>query len=135
MRAINALVVHASDTYPDMDVGVAEIREWHKDKGWRDIGYHFVIKRDGRLERGRPVEEPGAHVAGHNARTIGICLVGGKARPGKQPFNFNRRQMATLEGLLAHLTMVYTKAVVKGHNDYTTGKTCPVFDVGAWWNV
>ena len=72
-----------------MDIGVKEIRKWHVDENkWSDIGYHDVIRRNGAIETGRPLEKPGAHAKGHNQNAIGICLVGGKADDGGPEFNF-----------------------------------------------
>lgn len=129
MRPIEAIVIHCADTPVGMDIGADTIREWHVNgNGWRDIGYHYVIRRDGTVEKGRPVHEPGAHVAGHNARSIGICLVGGK--PGA---NFTRWQWAALEALVMDLTRQYPGVTVTGHRDHDSRKTCPTFDVAAWW--
>jgi len=69
MRPIDTLILHCSATPPDMDIGVAEIDTWHKAQGWKRIGYHFVIRRNGIVERGRPLAQIGAHVEGHNRRT------------------------------------------------------------------
>lgn len=60
----------------DRDVSAEEIHGWHKDNGWAGIGYHFVIRKDGTVERGRPEEMIGAHAQGFNARSIGINIVG-----------------------------------------------------------
>jgi N-acetylmuramoyl-L-alanine amidase len=81
MRKINRIFVHCSDTPTGRDVSAADIKRWHTDpkpkgNGWRDIGYSHVIRIDGTIELGRPVEQVGAHVAGHNSDSIGICLVG-----------------------------------------------------------
>jgi N-acetylmuramoyl-L-alanine amidase len=140
MREIKDIVIHCSYTFPDMDIGAAEIRKWHTDpkpkgNGWSDIGYHYVIRRDGTVEKGRPIAQPGAHVAGHNANTLAVCLVGGKARTGRQPNNFTRRQWRALDKLIAEIQLEFPWAGVKGHNDYETGKTCPTFDVKAWFNA
>ena len=130
MRPIEKIVIHCADTPADMDIGAAEIRKWHVDgNGWRDIGYHYVIRRDGKVELGRPVSEPGAHVAGHNSRSIGICLVGGKPMA-----NFTRQQFAALEALVIDLTRKHPQAAVKGHNDLDPSKPCPMFDAAQWWN-
>ena len=131
MRAINQIVIHCSDTPPGMDIGVEEIRRWHVDEnGWADIGYHHVIRRSGQIEPGRPVDKAGAHAAGHNATSIGICLVG-----GKHGSNFTRQQMRTLDDLVQSLTALYPDAAVCGHNDLTSAKSCPQFNVRAWWNA
>lgn len=125
----DAIVVHCADTPSSMDIGVAEIRQWHLDKGWDDIGYHYVIRRNGAVETGRDVDAVGAHVRGFNAITVGICLVGG--RDGM--FDFTRPQMDSLEGMLMTLTALYPKAAVRGHRDYDNNKSCPGFDVKEWW--
>ena len=134
MRKINALVVHCAYTPPSMDIGAAEIRGWHvNDNGWSDIGYHYVIRRDGTVEHGRPVATAGAHVRGHNEDTIGICLIGGKSPGGKPEFNYTQRQMHALSDLLCDLRRKHSVDIIKGHRDYDTGKECPCFNVGAWF--
>ncbi len=128
MRKIDSLVVHCADTPARMDIGADTIDVWHKQNGWQGIGYHFVIRRDGTQERGRDVAEVGAHVAGHNANSIGICLVGGKGG-----FNFTMRQMDSLKELLLRLVADYPDAEILGHTDLDSRKTCPNFDVKEWW--
>jgi N-acetyl-anhydromuramyl-L-alanine amidase AmpD len=118
-----------------MDIGAKEIREWHtapppKGNGWRDIGYHYVIKRNGTVQAGRPDNQVGAHVAGHNATSIGICMVGG----GKGICNFTREQWATLDLIVEGLIKKYPNAAVCGHRDLNPAKACPSFDARAWWN-
>ena len=83
MRPINEIIIHCSATRPDWMSNqpsfakVAEIRRWHmRDNGWKDIGYHFLIDRDGTVLRGRPLEQVGSHVRGKNNFTIGVCLLG-----------------------------------------------------------
>ena len=71
------ITLHCSATRPSQIAGVKEIRSWHKAKGWSDIGYHFVVRRDGRVEKGRPITQTGAHVQGWNTNNVGICLEGG----------------------------------------------------------
>ncbi|EMQ2877340.1 N-acetylmuramoyl-L-alanine amidase, partial [Vibrio navarrensis] len=71
------ITIHCSATSPEQNIGVSEIRAWHRAKGWRDIGYHWVITRQGELQAGRPMTQQGAHVRGHNQGNIGICLIGG----------------------------------------------------------
>ena len=132
MRDINAIVIHCSATYPDMDIGLAEIEQWHKDRGFNSVGYHYIIRRNGEVEKGRPDAHMGAHVAGHNKNTIGGCMVGGLARDGRQACNFTREQWETLDCLVDELQAYYPQAEIKGHNDYTDSKTCPTFDVVAW---
>lgn len=132
MRTINRLFVHCSATKPTQDIGAKEIREWHvKGCGWKDIGYHFVIRRNGVVEDGRPVEQVGAHVAGHNANSIGICLVGGIDATGKPEANFTPEQWKALPRLLRVLKAQYPKATIHGHNEFAA-KACPSFDVQKW---
>ena len=134
MRAINKIIVHCAATRPGMDIGAQEIRRWHvRDNGWSDIGYHGVIRRDGTLESGRPMDQAGAHTTGHNADSIGICLVGGLAEDGKTPEdNFTAAQWATLKRVVLDLTRKYPTATVHGHNEFAA-KACPCFDVRDWW--
>lgn len=128
MRSINLIVIHCADTPPSMDIGVKELREWHiKDRGWKDVGYHYVIRRNGVVEFGRNVEVVGAHAAGHNAHSIGICLVGGKPQA-----NFTLEQWASLAKLVKGLKFTYKNAEVLGHCELDPNKTCPQFDVKAW---
>jgi N-acetylmuramoyl-L-alanine amidase len=127
-RIIKKIVVHCADTFAHMDIGVKEIRGWHvNENGWADVGYHFVIRRNGSLETGRPIEQAGAHVRGHNHDSIGICLVGGKGDGGKAEFNFTARQMFKLNHLVRDLKRRFNDAPVYGHRDFDSGKACPCF--------
>lgn len=134
-RTIDSIAVHCAYTPPNMDIGAATIDRWHKDRGFTGIGYHFVIRRNGSMEQGRPLRQPGAHVQGHNARSIGICLIGGKAAQADLPeMNFTNDQFAALRCLLEHLTAHFPQAAVMGHRDYPgVTKACPCFDVASWW--
>ncbi len=129
MRQIKYTVVHCSDSSPDWDIGAITINKWHKNRGWDGIGYHYVIRRDGRHEKGRAHETVGAHVKGYNGSSLGICMVGGYQ--GK--FDYSRSQMDVLELLLGTLETQYPKALTVGHNNLTHEKTCPNFDVPRWW--
>lgn len=74
----NKIIIHYSETPPSMDIGVSEIRQWHiKGNGWKDVGYHIIIKRDGKKEYGRPFYVSGAHTLNHNRDSIAICWIGG----------------------------------------------------------
>ena len=126
----DTLVIHCSDTYASQDIGAAEIRQWHtKERGWDDIGYHFVIRRDGRVELGRDLRFEGAHVEGHNSHTIGICMVGGKSRAGGGEDNFTSEQLTALAALIVGLKAVLGTTAIKGHHDFNPAKLCPVLDV------
>lgn len=129
------IVVHCSATRPNMDVGAAEIRKWHRAQGWEDIGYHYVIRRNGKLEKGRAENLVGSHVKGFNAVSIGVCLVGGVAQDDftKAENNFTPAQFATLRELLANLKGRFPQAVIQGHRDFPkVAKACPSFDVRKW---
>lgn len=137
-RHINKIIIHCAATKPTMDVGVKEIRQWHttpkpKGNGWTDVGYHFVIRRDGVVETGRPLQQSGAHTTGQNKNSIGVCLVGGLAADGKTPeSNFTDSQWNALEECVRGLSAKYPSATVHGHNEFAA-KACPCFDVKAWW--
>lgn len=138
-RKVDKIIVHCSDTYADMDIDVSDIRKWHKEeRGWKDVGYHFIITRSGKFQTGRDLdndgdvfEEIGAHVAGMNATTIGICLVGGKGKDGKPENNFTKQQMNVLAGLISMIQLKYPDATTHGHNEFSN-KACPSFDVQKW---
>ena len=142
MRKITSIVVHCSDNFPSQDVGAAELRTLHttpppRGQGWRDIGYHLVIRRNGVIEKGRPLEQIGAHVAGHNAASIGICLAGGRkegsVNPPRYEANFTLEQWAALKTLVIGLKKTFPAAEVKGHRDFPgVKKECPCFDARAW---
>jgi len=134
MREIDTIVVHCSATTVDMDIGVSEIREWHKANRWKDIGYHFVIRRDGTEEPGRPIEIPGAHVYGHNDNSIGICLVGGLDDSARPDANFSMMQYETLMNLVGRLLFEFPEASVMGHRELDPKKACPCFDVQSLWS-
>lgn len=137
-RMVDKIIIHCSDTKTDMDIGAAEIRKWHKARGWVDIGYHFVIRRDGRIESGRDTdhdgdifEEIGAHTYGYNKNSIGICMVGGMAQDGRPENNFTKDQWKSLESMVRMLKLQFPKATVHGHREFAN-KACPCFDVQEW---
>jgi N-acetylmuramoyl-L-alanine amidase len=130
MRAINRIIIHCSATKQSLDVGVEEIRKWHmKGNGWKDIGYHYVIRLDGSIEKGRPIEQVGAHTSGHNSDSIGICYVGGVDNANKPKDTLNPKQEKSLEALVKKLRERWPKLTISGHNDYTNAKACPSFKV------
>jgi N-acetylmuramoyl-L-alanine amidase len=83
MRRLTEIIVHCTATREGKNYTVEDIRRWHKERGFSDIGYHFVIYLDGSVHEGRPIEKVGAHCSGHNATTIGIAYVGGLDKDGK----------------------------------------------------
>ena len=131
ITSVDWLVIHCAATPPDMDIGVFEIRQWHMRRGWSDIGYHYVIRRDGAIEKGRSDTAPGAHAAGYNMNSLGICLVGGlKQGTSKAEDNFTDAQFEALVSLLKTLKVRYPLAEYLGHRDLPgVRKACPSFDV------
>lgn len=139
MRPINEIIIHCTATRPDWDKDqtpqekLAVIRRWHLDRGWSDIGYHFVIFRDGTVLTGRPIEKVGAHVKGHNRGTIGVSLEGGFGSATTDSFSdhFTEEQERALKDLLKDLQSKYDIDKITGHNQYAA-KACPGFDVPTW---
>lgn len=135
MRHITLFVVHCADTPESMDIGAEEINQWHLDRGWAGIGYSWVIRRSGKIEKGRDLdndgdvlEEVGAHAAGFNAHSVSACLVGGKGG-----FNFTDAQMASLDFLVNDMEARFPGIEVLGHCDLPgVTKGCPCFDVREW---
>lgn len=124
------IAVHCSATPPSMDIGEDELRRWHKDRGWSDIGYNIVIRRDGRIEVGRPLDHRGAHVKGFNSVALGICLIGGVDEANRPEENFNPEQYSSLELTIQFLDRVYPGCEIRGHRDFPgVAKACPSFDV------
>jgi N-acetylmuramoyl-L-alanine amidase len=123
---VTEIILHCADTRPEWMAGrpltekVAEIRRWHiEQRGWRDIGYHWVIDRDVAVAPGRPETEIGAHVEGHNAGTIGICLLGGYGAKADDLFekNFTAGQKAAALKLIAQIKGRTAISKISGHND------------------
>ncbi len=129
---IRYIVIHCAATRPEQDIGVKEIDQWHKQRGWVGCGYHHVIRRDGTIEDGRPLNKIGAHVRGHNRESIGVCLVGGLNAKGKADANFTHEQYVSLNKLIIELKYKFTNAKVLGHRDLDPMKACPCFCVGSW---
>ena len=130
MRKIDKIIIHCSATPEGKDFTVQQIRQWHvQGNGWRDIGYHFVIYRDGSIHKGRPIEQVGAHTTGHNAHSIGICYIGGCAADGKTPKDTRTEaQRLALIKLVRELKASYPSATTHGHNEFAN-KACPSFIV------
>lgn len=131
------IVVHCSATKPNMDIGAKEIRKWHTDpkpkgNGWNDIGYNDVIRRDGTVEKGRGEMAIGAHVAGYNAVSYGVCMVGGIDKVGRPENNFTDAQWKTLRRILKEKKAKWPNAKIVGHRDLNPGKACPSFDVAEY---
>lgn len=130
-RKIDKMIVHCSATPPDMDIGAEDIRVWHMDRGWSDIGYHLVVRRYGTLELGRDFELIGAHTKGYNTGSIGVCLVGGLNENNKPENNFTDEQFKTLSNTIRIFRADYKNMTIHGHNEFSN-KACPSFDVQEW---
>lgn len=142
MRQINLIVVHCSATPEGRDVTAADINKMHIARGFKKIGYHYVIRLDGTVETGRKENEVGAHAKGYNANSIGVCYVGGLASDGKTPKDTRTAaQKSALKKLLHTLKQRYPNARIVGHRDLSPDlnhdgkiepnewvKACPCFD-------
>lgn len=147
MRNITTIIVHCSATRADWMAGrtladkVDEIRRWHvEERGWSDIGYNYVIDRDGTVAIGRDrdhdgdtFEEIGAHVQGHNIESLGVCLIGGHGSAATDAFsdNFTPAQDRALRELIDKIETKLGDMTIAGHNDYAA-KACPGFKVDRW---
>lgn len=128
-RTITEIIVHCTATPEGKDYTVEDIRKWHKERGWSDIGYHYVIDRKGHILPGRDVDTIGAHCEGHNAHSIGVVYIGGvSALNGKPKDTRTLAQKAGLIRCLTELKSLYPKAKIYGHCDFTKSKPCPCFD-------
>lgn len=134
---VKYLVWHCSATKSDQDIGYEEIRYWHVDlNGWSDIGYAFIVRRDGSIELGRDLdkdgdvfEEIGAHVKGFNSVSVGMCWVGGYDGID----NRTEAQKRTMKSITKMMHVWYPKAIIQGHNDFpNVKKSCPSFDIKKW---
>lgn len=131
MRKITEIIIHCSATPEGRKVTTDQIDRWHKERGFKKIGYHYVIYLDGSIHEGRKEEEIGAHTVGHNANSIGICYVGGCAKDGRTPKDTRTdAQKNALCGLLSELVKKYPNASIHGHREFAN-KACPCFDVKA----
>lgn len=127
MRVINDIIIHCSANKADSKIKAADIDSEHRRRGFKGIGYHYVILPDGTIELGRPPSKAGAHCIGHNAHSIGICYVGGLGPDGRPADTRTDAQKTQLRILITHLTYMY-RCPTHGHRDYTASKACPCFD-------
>ena len=142
MRKIDSIIVHCSATKAGQDFTAADIDRWHRERGFNGIGYHYVIRLDGRLEKGREIDLPGAHCKGWNERSIGLCYIGGLDENGHPADTRTNAQKRVLYQVIMDLQREYTILQVLGHRDtspdlngdgviepYEYVKACPCFDV------
>ena len=127
-RNIKELIVHCSATPEGKDYSVDTIRQWHLQRGFSDIGYHYVIYRDGSIHIGRDESIIGAHCTGHNTNSIGVCYIGGCASDGKTPKDTRTlQQKESLLSLLKTLKIKYPNAKIYPHYKFAA-KACPSFN-------
>ena len=141
-RKITEIIIHCSATPEGRDYTVDDIRRWHKQRGYSDVGYHYIVYRNGILAQGRDVNIIGAHASGHNAHSVGICYIGGMSADNSRPEDTRTlRQKARLLSLLVDLRKLYPNAQIVGHRDLSEDKNgdgiiepsewmkaCPSFD-------
>lgn len=141
-RKITEIIVHCSATPEGRDYTVDDIRRWHKQRGYSDVGYHYIVYRNGQLVQGRDINVIGAHAAGHNAHSVGVCYIGGMSADNSRPEDTRTlRQKARLLSLLVDLRKLYPNARIIGHRDLSEDKNgdgiiessewmkaCPSFD-------
>lgn len=127
MRYIDKIIVHCSATPEGRDVSAATIDDWHKQRGWSGIGYHYVVSLDGTIEYGRDINKTGAHVKGQNKGSIGLCYVGGVDSDMNPKDTRTEQQKESLLLLIKTLKKMHPGAEVYGHRDFST-KACPSFD-------
>ena len=143
MRKITLIIVHCSAVRPDQQSSAAQIDTWHRQRGWKfGIGYHYVVRRNGSIEPGRPEWMVGAHCVGHNAHSIGVCYEGGLDIRGKPADTRTEAQRCSLRKLIEQLHAAYPKALIVGHNDLRSAlplgssknpmKDCPCFDAAEY---
>ena len=126
MRQILLIVIHCSAVRPDQTSSAAQIDTWHRQRGFKlGIGYHYVVRRNGEIEPGRPESMIGAHVRNYNAHSIGVCYEGGLDIRGQPADTRTEAQKASMLRLLEDLHRRYPQARIVGHHDLNPHKACP----------
>ena len=129
MRSITLIIIHCSAVRPDQQSSVAQIDSWHRERGFKlGIGYHYVVRRDGQVEPGRPEFLVGAHCLNHNSHSIGVCYEGGLNIRGQPADTRTEAQKQAMRQLLEDLHRRYPRALIVGHHDLNPGKDGPCFD-------
>lgn len=142
MRKIDSVIVHCSATKAGQDFTAEDIDRWHRERGFKGIGYHYIICLNGKIEKGRDILLPGAHCKGWNERSIGICYIGGLDENGHPADTRTNAQKRVLFQLIMDLQKEYDILQVMGHRDtspdlngdgiieaYEYVKSCPCFNV------
>lgn len=133
MRTITLIILHCSATRENQRYTAEDCKRDHLSRpGFKDIGYHFYIERDGKVVEGRPIEKIGAHCEHHNNHSIGICLEGGLDCHGQYADTRTGAQELALIELLAKLKERFPKAIILAHHELKPDKPCPCFDVSEY---
>ena len=133
MREINLIVLHCSATRVNQDFPIEALKACHKARGFKSVGYHYYITKDGTLYPCRPEREVGAHARHYNAHSIGLCYEGGLDENGKPADTRTLAQKVTMEELLKSLRKDFPDAAILGHRDLPgVRKECPCFSVKEW---
>ena len=127
MRQINKIIIHCSATPEGRKTSAEEIKSWHLERGFSDIGYHYIVHLDGLISYGRNVEKIGAHSRGQNKMSIGVCYIGGLDESLDAKDTRTPQQKESLLILLKTLKKMHPKAVIYGHRDFSE-KACPSFN-------
>lgn len=128
MRTITLIIIHCSATPEGKDYTVDDIDRWHKARGWKCIGYHYVIYRDGSIHKGRSEEQVGAHCVNHNKHSIGVCYIGGLSKDGQPTDTRTPAQREAMLKLLQELKTKYPNALITSHHTFNPQKACPCFN-------
>ena len=133
MRRIDLIVIHCSATRANRNFTVEDLEACHKARGFRTIGYHYYITKDGTIYPCRSESEIGAHAKHYNAHSIGICYEGGLDKDGNPADTRTPAQKQAMVKLLQSLCTDYPEAEIIGHRDLPwVKKSCPCFDVKNW---
>lgn len=122
MRNIKEIIIHCSDSDIKSHDNLETIRNWHIARGWADIGYHYVITKDGEVHVGRPLQQVGAHCKGRNKESIGICLTGKSKFTPSQFISLGIVCKELMDAFGLQLNDIFP------HRKFSEFKTCPNFD-------
>ena len=129
MRRIDLIICHCSATKITQDFPVESLEACHKARGFKTIGYHYYITKDGQVHQCRPEDMVGAHARRYNAHSIGICYEGGLDANGEPADTRTEAQKHAMIALLRSLKVDYPDAEILGHRDLPwVKKKCPCFD-------
>lgn len=132
MNHPNKIIIHCSATQEGLDFRARDVKRWHLNEGYADIGYHYIIDLDGTIEKGRNEDVIGAHCKGQNSQSIGICYIGGLDTSNAPKDTRTVQQKAALYRLITDIRERYGNLPVYGHNEFAN-KACPCFDVQKEW--